>query len=338
MAARGSHRTITGLRRRIDRDLTRPMAMLSMAFLVLLAGALPPLELEEHLIHDSLVNLAKLLLLIIWPVFMVEFLFRRLWLERGCSRWGRTCSQALAAAAPPLRLLISPLTAPRCVWLPWVGWQRVGRALYRNLERAFSMPMVLIALLILPALVLEFMYRKELLEWPAMSLAVDVGTRLIWLAFALELLFMLAASRDKVGYCISHWLDVAIVVFPLLPLMRWLPVLRLTQMGRLVQLSRVYRVRALALRAWRALLLIKGLERYSIWTAQKRLDHLNKALEKKLHDVDDLRHHIRELEQHLEQSRADRLQKLQRRQKPPPPLPGCTTDASPPESGATPAE
>ena len=78
-------------------------------------------------------------------------------------------------------------------------------------------------------------------------------------------------------------------------------------MGRLVQMSRVYRVRALSLRGWRALLLLKGLERYSLVIAEHRVAHLRKSLQKKLHDVHDLRCHIEELERHLEQCRAERL-------------------------------
>lgn len=297
---------MTGMRRRLDRELTRPMVLLSMLFLFLLAGALPQLELEQHMIHQALVDAAGIGLQILWPVFLIEFIVRRRWIERGLGTWPRIAGQLLVCVAPPLRLLVSPLTAQRCVYLPGLGWARVGRSLYRNLERGFSTPMIVIALMILPALALEFLWRKELLEWPALSLTVDISTRLIWLAFAVELLFMLAATRDKISYCITHWLDVVIVLFPLVAFLRVLQVIRVAEMGRLVQMSRVYRVRALSLRGWRALLLLKGLEKYSLFVAEHRVAHLRKSLQKKLHDVDDLRCHIEELERHLDCCRAEK--------------------------------
>ena len=294
---------VTGRRREWDRLLTRPMVTLSLVWLFLAAGALP--QLDEHKIHGQLVHLAILLVLLMYPFFAAEFLLRFLYIERPTRQWSRVASQVVVCVFPPLRMMVTPASAVGCVWMPLVGWQRVSRPLYRNLERAFSIPMIAIALLVLPALVLEFLWRKERLDSPALGLGLDIATRVIWLAFAIELIAMLAATREKLHYARTHWIDVAIVLFPLAGV---------TEIGRIAQVARVYRLRALALRSWRALLLFKGLEHMSVWTAEMRLAHLRKGLEKKLSDVEDLQDHISDMERRLEVARKLRSRKRRRKQ------------------------
>jgi len=57
---------------------------------------------------------------------------------------------APALVDPPFRIAQSPYAAESCVWLPALGWQRADQDLYERLERAFSIPMLFMAILILP--------------------------------------------------------------------------------------------------------------------------------------------------------------------------------------------
>ncbi len=278
------------------------MVHLSLVFATLLAGALP--QLEHNLLHQALVDLAAAMLVVIWPVFWLEVLVRWIWLDRGRLTPTRIVLQLVVCIAPPLRMLVTPACSQQCIWIPRLGWARKGRRLTRRLEGLFSGPMLMITLMILPALALELLYRRDIIYWPMLGLALDVATRAIWLAFMIELVLMLAASPRKLAYAARHWLDVAIVVFPLLSFVGVLNALEIAEASRLVQMTRVYRLRALALRGWRALLLLRGLENMSLWTAEKRLAHLKTALARKQEEMDDLREHITELEERLERARS----------------------------------
>jgi hypothetical protein len=52
----------------------------------------------------------------------------------------------------------------------------------------------------------------------------SIGTSVIWLAFAVELIVMAAGSDRPWRYCFQHWIDVVIV---LLPAVEMLPLFRL---------------------------------------------------------------------------------------------------------------
>src|SRR5262249_61667669 len=86
-----------------------------------------------------------------------------------------------------------------------------------------------------------------------LSLTLDIGTAVIWLAFALEFLVMASLAEDRINYCLCHWLDLAVVV---LPLIDFLPILRLLRLRRLFEgqqvsrLGRLYRLEGL-LGRWR---------------------------------------------------------------------------------------
>src|SRR5262249_59603946 len=118
---------------------------------------------------------------------------------------------------------------PNHIWLPMLGWQPIDARLRRTLERFFSVPMIVFALLVLPLLVLEHYWADEIHAEPHLALWLDIGTSVIWLGFTIELLIMVAVSDRPVRYCVTHWIDVAIV---LLPVVEMLPLFRLLRAGR----------------------------------------------------------------------------------------------------------
>jgi voltage-gated potassium channel len=179
---------------------------------------------------------------------------------------------------------LKPATSDACIWLPRLGWQRPDRELRKRLERAFSAPMMVIAAMILPVLAVDLMWWEQVRELPWLSITLDVATRLIWLAFAVEFFVVLAVATRKVRYCTEHWVDVAIILLPFVSFLRIARVLRVGQIfrgGRMVQLARTYRLRGLLTRVVRALLLLKLVERYSPWAAEKRLGGLKASLARK---------------------------------------------------------
>jgi len=221
--------------RRIDVLLHRAAAWLAVSFLVALGVVLP--QLDQHWLPVGVVRGAELVLLACWALLGVEWMLRLGWVDRGRRSWGRLARQVGCLLVPPLRLGLSAgRSHGGVVWLPAAGWRRSGRETVRRLQRQFSGPMIIIGLMVLPALALEFLYKDSLDDHPAIALGLDVGLRLIWLAFAFELIVMLAVSREKLAYARAHWVDVAIVVFPLISFLR---VLRLLRLGSVVRASRM---------------------------------------------------------------------------------------------------
>lgn len=109
----------------------------------------------------------------------------------------------------------------------------------RRFERAFEVPMLVAALLVIPVIAVEQSSAGE----PWRSIAGGLNW-LIWVAFAVELIVMLAVVPSRRVWVRSHLLEVVIVLLtpPFLPsslqALRALRVLRLLRLLRLAQLAR----------------------------------------------------------------------------------------------------
>src|SRR5262249_20962568 len=116
---------------------------------------------------------------------------------------------------PPLRMgLPDPFNGR--LWLPFWGWWERGPDLEEQLDRVFHKPMLLFAVLVLPVLVLEYVHAEQVRADPGLALALHVSIAVIWLAFALEFVIKVSASRRPFRYSTERWLDLAIVVLPML--------------------------------------------------------------------------------------------------------------------------
>jgi voltage-gated potassium channel len=296
--------------RAIDRALAPVMGALALAFLVLLAAARPRMQMQALPLEVSIVG--GVMLALIWLAFLAEGLARLTWLERRLDHsqrgWKRALAVAGVALVPPMRVVLTPATAPGCVWVLRLGWVRRGKESLRRLERLFSVPMMFIALMILPVLAIELFWQEQVKAYPALAVTLGLATRLIWLAFAVELVVHLAAARRRMDYAMQHWLDVSIVVIPLISFLRVLRlgrVLRIARMGRLARAQRIQRLRALAMRGYRALLLLKVLERFSVFLARKRLNSLKSGIRRKQEQIEELREEIEELEAFVAEGSED---------------------------------
>lgn len=107
-------------------------------------------------------------------------------------------------------------------------------------ERAFAVPMIIAALLVVPLLALENADLGG--AWPAI---LTVGDWAIWTAFVAEAIVMLRVVPDRGAWLRDHPLEVIVIVFsfPLLSsafaAIRVLRVLRLVRLLRLAKLARV---------------------------------------------------------------------------------------------------
>lgn len=105
--------------------------------------------------------------------------------------------------------------------------------------RRFYKPLIVAAVLTIPATVLELSHVGQ--PWRTVADVLDWGT---WLAFASEAVVMLAVSKRRVGWLVHHPLEVGIVlltppfVIGAVQTIRVLRLLRLLRISRLPSLSR----------------------------------------------------------------------------------------------------
>ncbi|OYP32244.1 hypothetical protein [Rhodopirellula sp. MGV] len=171
------------------------------------------------------------------------------------------------------------------IWLPGFGWRQGGKRLQRQLERKFSVPMMIVALLIMPILIVEFFLKDQVAAYGWLRLFLHMGTGVIWFAFAAEFILMVSISDAKIQYCKEHWIDLAIILIPLVSFLRSLSLartMRLSNLVRFQQLSnamRAYRLRGIAIKAFRVLVLFDVIERVWRPDCQKRIEKLEAELE-----------------------------------------------------------
>jgi hypothetical protein len=225
-------------------------------------------ELDPFTLHSIAWGyVVGLLLLALWPLFIMEQLALFCLTASKESFHLRHRYWWAFCLFPPLRMCARHHGSRDRMWLPSLGWQIVNQDLQRQLERAFGLPMIGIALLILPVLALQAVYQDNISNFPVLRAALHIGTGIIWFAFATEFVVMVSVTSHKVDYCRKHWLDLLIILLPLISFLRSLRILRATKLlniSKLQQLSkfvRVYRLRGVALRGWRALLLLELVDR-----------------------------------------------------------------------------
>lgn len=282
---------------RLDTIRARCMFALGFVYLLLVAGLVHRATSKSVTQFELDGMFAGLALL--WPVFVAEAIWGVCQRDRSKPRRPVLKRAILVMLMPPWRMA---LTDPRTglMWIPRIGWQLPGKELFKRLDQAFAGPMVLFAFLILPVLGFEYVQREQMHELPALVLALDIGIAVIWVAFATEFIFKASAHPRPLRFAKERWLDVAIVVLPMLEfvLTKWVdaaPIARLLRAGRalnpeqIARMQRLYRMQGLATKAWHALLLLEGVARLLGQTPEKRL---SKVEEK----IADLQEEIKELE------------------------------------------
>jgi voltage-gated potassium channel len=292
--------------RRLWEDrLAGPMFALSILFLVILAGLiyrlpqLEPNDPETYLIDGALA--------LCWLVFILEAGLRFALRDLARPVWRALLAAGTCVLVPPLRMTCRSQFRPNHVWLPGLSWHEVDNRLRRTLERFFSIPMICFALLVLPLMAFEYFEADRIRTEPMLALWLDIGTSIIWLAFAVELILMARTAERPWRYCLDHWIDVAIV---LLPAVEMLPLFRLLRLGRILRLEnvlrwgRLHRLQTLVTRAWRAFLLLQIVQRLFGRSLQRQLKEYRLLLQAKQQEMADIRREIEELEKRIRNTAA----------------------------------
>jgi hypothetical protein len=275
-----------------DRRLAAPMFVAAGLSLVFLAGVL---HLHEQAADKAVFYGSVLGLLAVYPACWLESVLR--FRQRSPRRWWTL----LYSLLPPLRLAARDHATGQQVWLPGLNWQPVNRALRGRVEGVLNLPVLVVSLAVLPLIVVEYVWKDAVATNPQLARWVAIATAVVWLTFATEFVLMASLAEKKLLYCKQHWLDLAIILLPLIAFLRAL------RLGRLLRLSttlsnstRMYKLRGVAMRMYRALLVVKAIDQLLNGSPQRRLVRLRQRLEEQQLALDDTRAEIARIESELD--------------------------------------
>ncbi|HCN27388.1 MAG TPA: potassium channel protein - like protein [Verrucomicrobiales bacterium] len=257
------------------------MAGVALLFTAQLSVLLPHGDSGEALREGLLANAwFTRAMLALWGVIGLEAV---LGLFSAPDAWSARIKRLLiVCAAPPLRMTLATSTPPGWLWVPRFGWQPAGPGTTLKLERRLAIPMIVLTLLVVPVLVAELGFGETLDNHPRLAEAVHYLTSLIWLGFAAEFIWMVSATPEKAAYCLRHWVNLLIILLPLVAFLRFLRLFRFARMFKAGKLLRAYRLRGLWMRVWRTALLFNLIERLQ----ERNPEKYRAVLEKKIRELE----------------------------------------------------
>ncbi|WP_157092205.1 potassium channel protein - like protein [Thioalkalivibrio nitratireducens] len=274
----------------------RLMFLVSLVMLLLLGLVLPHGGVSEDVsTRIWAVDSVRWALLACWILIVLESLPALISWRRDDARSARK-RFLLVLLLPPLRVALSPHAPARWLWLPGVGWQQRDENLFHRLELGLAIPMLVVAFLILPVLVGEFLFHAEIESSPVLAWTLHTLTSVIWLAFALEFMVMISVAPKKLQYAREHWINLLIIVLPLVAFLRSLALFRALRLAKVSKIFQTVRLRVLLTRAYRIALLLNLLERVLARYPRYYLALLKAREERKQAELDDIRARIRDLE------------------------------------------
>ena len=281
---------------RLDRLFAAPMFAITIVFLIAFAITLHMNETDFWILHGQSV---LLVLALVYLFFPLEALAHWAHGSRGLKQ------NLLFCLVPFARLGARDHVDQTHVWLPLLGWQSVTRPLSHRLMRYFSIPMIVIALLVLPVIVFELFFENFLLTHRFLKLGVEATSAFIWACFVTEFVLVLSVVDQRWRYCRQNWINVAVIVLPMIAFLRVVQLGRLLAIKQLVRTTRVFRLRGLLFRAWRAIVTLEVIDMILRREPAIRLARTKVLLAEKLDEIDVLRKEIARLEQVVAAQAAD---------------------------------
>lgn len=202
--------------------------------------------------------------------------------------------RSLSLISPPLHLASRHIQKVQLVWLPFYGWCKSNEGLLTLLKRRFSIPMIVIALLIIPVLLIEWKFYDQVSAYlnTDLSFWLDIVQAFIWMAFAFEFILMVSLSTDKMEYAQKNWIDLVIILLPFLSFVR---TLRIVKVARLGQLARGYKLRGLLMKARQGFIFASFFYRILTLKPDFQIRNLKKKLEKNQKEREKIEEELMEL-------------------------------------------
>lgn len=180
--------------------------------------------------------------------------------DEGANRAGISASESNGSVLVREESALPPACpGVRHVRIPRVGIVIADDDVRRRIDRFFHYPMIALALLTLPLLVIDYLYIREANADPNQQPTSDwvwwltiAGLTVIWLAFLAEFMVKIAVAECRIEYVKRNWLDLIIIV---------IPALRPLRAAAVARTARVFTLRGVGFKFCRYVFtLIVGLE------------------------------------------------------------------------------
>ncbi len=287
---------------RYDAGAARPMFYLS-AFMLIVTGAWITAITEEDLSPVFTRNLSALywLLGIGYLFFIGDFLTLLFLKFRSSEKVNRRefYFRMLILVFPPFRIGSRDIVSGQYIWLPFWHWSLVTEGLFTELKKRFILPMILIALLIVPVLIIEWKFMDEVKEeWPNLNVDLMLETiqTIIWTAFTFEFLLMISVTNEKLKYCKKNWIDLLII---LLPFVSFLRTFRFSQIARLKYATRSFKLRGVITKTRQGLVFVDFIRRILKLKPESELRRLQKMIRENEKERKELEQKLKEAAERL---------------------------------------
>lgn len=257
-------------------------------FLVTLAVLLPHgggegLLLKDHpLFHPVIPRF----LLVIWALIVGEALWGWWHASDRANAWKRTL---LVVFLPPFRMVFAPGRPNERVWLPRYGWREVSASSVVEMEQRTAIPMLIATALIVPVLLVDFGFPRAVEGSPPLQVGLALLMSFIWFSFALEFVVMVSLAPKKLAYCKKHWINLVIIILPLIAFLRSLQLFRFLRLARAGKLAKVYRLRGLLTRSLKIALAFNLIERMLAMNPERYSASLEEKIAEKEEELAELR-------------------------------------------------
>lgn len=260
------------------------MFTVTILFLVFFAGTLHLNNVESP---GLLLDVCQWCLFLLYPLFVIEACVH---VALDSPRWK---FNLLYCLIPPLRICARDQMTGRAIWFPVLGWREVDDAFRAKIQKSFSAPMLVIALLVLPLFAVENYWQKQIEASPLLADMTALATGFIWFAFTLEFIVMISIEEKRLAYCRKHWIDLAVICLPMIAFVR---ALRLAQVTKT---ARVFRLRSLVMKLYRALLVLEVVTRLLHRNPEKRIARLEVMLAEKEQEIQRIKDEMTLLEEKI---------------------------------------
>lgn len=274
----------------------------ALGYLAALAVLLPHGGADKMLSEQALYHpLIPVALLALWAIVVAEAIWGWRQAEDQDRNWKRFL---LIALLPPFRMVLSPRRPNSRVWLPLYGWRTVSTSSVFEMEQRTAIPMLLATMLIIPVLIVDFGFPTAVEGSRPLQTALAVLMTLIWFSFALEFVVMVSLAPKKLNYCKRHWINIVIILLPLIAFLRSLQLFRFLGMAQAGKLAKVYRLRGLITRSLKIALAFNLVERILSTNPERYCASLQEKIFEKEEEIAELREKLDQMQRRI----ADRAE------------------------------
>lgn len=286
---------------------------LTLSFIGILALFIQYLQVDAIPLQSTHLDYFKSLLIGLWLGIAAE---RIGWIML-CWHWnfGNFLMSLLIILVPPFRLAARRCHAQPYIW--WNDWQLVDNVLYNQLERKFLYPILSLSLLMIPLWIIDLFFSQHVVMTPVFYHVLTLGNALIWGLFVVEFTIMFSIAPKRVDYLKKHWIELLIILLPMLALLRFILVTsylhalkqanllqhtNLIPINRLQGMLNIYRSRSVLNRLIRLLVIIDVTKRfYQPRRPERYLAILENQYREKVQELADLQTKIEETRRLIEQ-------------------------------------